>query len=58
MDQFEKDVSMRFSVRFDKEDKKLWKNGIIYQDGRANDLFLLYRMGVSYGTFIYSTNDD
>ena len=34
--------------RFDKEDKALWPKGIIYQDGRANELFLAYRNGYAY----------
>lgn len=51
MAQFEKDVATKFSVRLDKEDKSLWRKGIVYQDGRTNDLFLLYRFGVSYGQY-------
>lgn len=36
------------SGRFDKEDKALWPNGIIYQDGRVNELFLAFRRGHAY----------
>ncbi len=31
--------------RLDKESKDLWPNGVVYQDGRANELFLAYRRG-------------
>lgn len=34
--------------RFDKEDKSLWPKGIIYQDGRVNDMFLSFRHGFVY----------
>ena len=35
--------------RLDKEDKALWPKGVIYQDGRVNELFLAYRRGYAYG---------
>lgn len=35
--------------RKDKENKELWKKGIIYQHGGVNKLFLAFRCGVSYG---------
>lgn len=35
--------------RKDKEDKELWKKGLIYQNGDVNRLFLAFRSGVSYG---------
>lgn len=36
------------SGRFDKEDKSLWPMGVIYQDGRVNELFQAYRKGYAY----------
>ena len=36
------------SGRFDKEDKALWPKGVIYQDGRINELFLAFRQGYAY----------
>lgn len=36
------------SGRFDKEDKSLWPKGIVYQDGRMNELFLSFRQGCAY----------
>lgn len=44
MAQFERE----HSGRFDKEDKALWLKGIIYQDGRVNELFLVYRRGYAF----------
>lgn len=38
--------------RLDKEHKSMWPRGIIYQDGRVNELFLAFRHGVAYGTAI------
>lgn len=35
--------------RLDKESKDLWKNGVIYQNGETNNMFLAYRKGYSYG---------
>ena len=37
-----------YKERFDKEDKALWPKGVIYQDGRVNDMFLAYRRGYAY----------
>ena len=34
--------------RTDKEDKSLWPKGIIYQDGRMNELFAAYIRGHAY----------
>lgn len=36
------------SGRMDKEDKALWPKGVIYQDGRVNELFQAYRHGYAY----------
>lgn len=44
MAQFERE----HSGRFDREAKDLWPNGIIYQDGRVNELFLAYRRGYAF----------
>lgn len=47
--QFEKDIKRQiYGARFDKEPRESWKRGIIYQDGRTNEMFLIYRLG--YGT--------
>lgn len=35
--------------RLDKEDKSLWKQGNVYQDGHVNNLFLAFRHGFAYG---------
>jgi hypothetical protein len=35
--------------RFDKEEKSLWKKGLIYQDAYTNELFLAYRCGYAFG---------
>lgn len=34
--------------RMDKEDKALWPQGIFYQDGYVNDMFLAFRRGCAY----------
>ena len=47
IEQFEK----QFTERFDKEDQALWHKGIIYQDGRVNELFLAFRQGYTFGEF-------
>ncbi|HEH8637071.1 TPA: hypothetical protein SH370_003573 [Pseudomonas aeruginosa] len=51
MAQFERE----HSGRFDKEDKSLWRKGIVYQDGYINELFLAYRRGYAYGKAAYQT---
>ena len=48
MAQFERE----FSGRFDKEPKKSWAHGYIYQDGQVNELFLAYRRGYALGRAI------
>jgi hypothetical protein len=35
--------------RLDREPKGLWPQGIVYQDGTANAMFLAFREGVAYG---------
>lgn len=37
--------------RLDRENKELWKSGNVYEDGRANELFLAYRKGYALGKF-------
>ena len=41
--------------RFDKEEKSLWLRGRIYQNGRANELFLAFRDGYAYGKCVGQT---
>lgn len=41
-----------YKGRMDKEEKKLWPVGRIYQDGQINELFLAFRQGVAYGQAI------
>lgn len=45
MNQFERDIKFG---RFDKEEKELWVDGHIYQDGEINNLFRVYRLGYSF----------
>jgi hypothetical protein len=42
--------------RLDREDKSLWPQGIIYQDGHVNALFDAYRRGYSAGKAIEHMN--
>jgi len=42
-------------MRLDKELKTDWARGIIYQDGRVNEMFLVYRKGYSFGIFVERT---
>jgi uncharacterized membrane protein len=42
---FEKIAKQKFYGRLDREDKELWNQGIIYQDGRINELFVAFRLG-------------
>jgi hypothetical protein len=51
MAQFERDCTLHIG-RVDKEAKDLWARGIIYQDGKTNELFLLYRKGYAFGRFV------
>ncbi|WP_258129197.1 HNH endonuclease [Achromobacter anxifer] len=44
------------SGRFDKEAKEFWPRGIIYQDGRMNELFLSYRRGYAYAVADYRSD--
>ena len=52
MAMFERIARKEFGGRFDKEDKALWPKGVIYQDGKLNELFLAFRQGVAYGQAI------
>ena len=49
MAQFERE----FPGRHDKEQKALWPNGIIYQDGQINELFKAYRRGYALSKAIH-----
>lgn len=53
MAQFEKDLA---PGRLDKEPKRLWPEGIIYQDGQVNKLFLAYRHGYAFGKCVERTS--
>lgn len=46
MAQFEKEYR---SERLDREDRSQWHKGIIYQDGKVNELFLAFRKGYAFG---------
>jgi len=48
MAQFEQDCKLHIG-RTDKEPKEFWPKGIIYQDGKTNQLFILYRQGYAFG---------
>lgn len=37
-----------YNARTDKEPKDLWIKGIIYQDGKVNELFKAFRLGYAY----------
>jgi hypothetical protein len=41
------------SHRLDRERKELWKAEHIYQSGEANELFLAYRRGYSFGKAVH-----
>lgn len=41
--------------RLDKEKKDMWHAGVIYQDGRVNELFLAFRRGYAFG--VYQSSD-
>lgn len=49
MDMFEREFK---GERMDRENKQLWENGHIYQNGQTNALFLAYRKGYSFGTAV------
>lgn len=46
MHQFEREFK---GSRLDHESKDFWPRGIVYQDGRVNELFLAYRRGYALG---------
>lgn len=47
--QFEKDLKV---LETDKEPKELWCKGIIYCNGKVNELFRAYRTGYAFGKTI------
>lgn len=49
MQMFEKEYR---GQRLDKEPKELWPQGVIYQDGKLNELFIAYRRGYAFGKVI------
>lgn len=51
MAQFEKEFKY---LNLEKENKKLWKKSIIYQNGNTNNLFIAYRSGYALGKHEYS----
>lgn len=55
MAQFERDIRhcSAYSLRFDREDKRLWPKGHFYQDGNTNHLFQAYKLGYSYARCVY-----
>lgn len=53
MTMFEKEYR---GQRLDKEPKDLWPQGIIYQDGKLNELFIAYRRGYAFGKVIGRTD--
>ena len=55
---FERDQTFTVSRRFEKEDKSLWVEGAVYQDGRTNDLFIAYRNGYAFGRAVASQQRD
>lgn len=48
MKMFEKENTYK-RFRKDREDKTVWKENVIYQDGEYNQLFLMYRKGYLLG---------
>lgn len=36
-------------LRLDREDRRMWQRGHVYQSGEANNLFLAYRKGYAFG---------
>ncbi len=40
------------NFRLDKEDKSMWPQGNVYQNGDANNAFLAFRHGYAYGRAI------
>ena len=39
--------------RLDKESKELWKEGIVYEDGKVNKLYEAYLLGYGLGRLNY-----
>lgn len=46
MAMFEKEFS---GFRLDREPKKFWPGGNVYQSGETNNMFIAYRKGAAYG---------
>lgn len=47
---FERDFNY---MRLDKEDKSLWKESIVYQDGETNKIYQAYSLGYALGRLNY-----
>ena len=56
MDQFEK--QFQAEGRTDRETQDLWHMGVIYQDGKMNELFLAFRKGYALGKCVYQETPD
>lgn len=41
--------------RMDREDKKLWPIGRVYQAGDTNEMFIAYRKGYAFAKSVYQT---
>jgi hypothetical protein len=51
LDMFDK---MNKYERLDKEDKELWSKGIIYQDGRVNNLYRSFISGYTFAKHLFN----
>jgi hypothetical protein len=47
LNMFERSIAKHH--RKEREDKSLWKKGVIYQDGNVNNMYLAFISGYSYG---------
>jgi hypothetical protein len=43
--------------RLDREAKHLWPQGVVYQSGETNNLFLAYRRGYALAKAVYLTKE-
>lgn len=54
MAQFEREFS---HLRLDREkNKDYWRSGNVYEDGKANDVFKVYRCGYSFGKALWQAD--
>jgi len=54
MTQFEKEFK---GMRLDRENKSLWPEGHLYQNGETNALFLAYRRGYALAKLNYQQSE-